>query len=424
MERKKVLFYGAGEHATMIYRDAKRKSAAYGEPTAFIDKDVYKQGHNLFGLPVISWEDAQKQYGEDFYIYVTGNEKAAPEILGFLAESGVPVDRIINYEPVEWRLGCGIAESFLSIEPIGDTMRYFNCNRNADNLSYENVQFKYFLTPEIAAQSEVVKRAIDHVQNTAQKISEGDIEKLHLACANMRNGYYYSNRKIRSVNFVGTAPCNFKCSYCLLNHNDYEKVTYRPYTVFLEIMQQLEQGGHLDQYATVKMSCGEFSICPEGHRLVELAGKHPITVFTNGYIFSPQVANAIENSGMVLCSLDAGTRDTFRTVKGVDGFARVSENLKEYAKRGAVCLKYILLEGINDSTADLEGFFRLADEIAVRVDLTRDFMDSTTRFSDHTLEFASRFIKHFRNNGKLNMNMSAFVRSGEGERLNKFLEEV
>ena len=210
----------------------------------------------------------------------------------------------------------------------------------------------------------------------------------------------------------------------MYNHDDFKPVTYHQYPVLAEILFRLEENGYIDENTVIKMSNGEFSINEAGNHLAEVAGKYPLMVFTNAYIFSPQAAKSIENSGMILCSVDAGTRETFHKVKGVDGFERVSENLKEYAKHGSVALKYILLEGVHDTAADLEGFFKLADEAAVRVDLTRDFMDSTTRFSDHTLEFAARFIKHFRDQGKLNMSMSAFVRSGEGERLNKFLEEV
>lgn len=126
---------------------------------------------------------------------------------------------------------------------------------------------------------------------------------------------------------------------------------------------------------------------------------------------------------MIYCSVDAGTVETFRKVKGVDGFDRVCENLREYAKHGPVILKYILLDGINHTDQDLKGFFKLADEVAVRVELTRDFLDSTSLFSDHALEFAARFITHFRNTGKLSMNR-AFFRSDEEERLNKLLEEL
>lgn len=420
----KVLFYGAGEHAAMIYRHAVRKSASYGEPMAFIDKDVYKQGHDLFGLPVISWEDAQEQYGDDFYIYVTGNEQVAPDILGFLQEQGIPKERIINWEPVEKRLSCGYAESFLNIEPNGDSVHFFACNRNALSLSYVYPECRYIVHHSEASRPEKVCAAVEFVQKAAQKITEGDQEGYHTGCRNMKKQYCYSERKLRTVAFVGVAPCNFKCIYCILNHKDFYPITYKPYPVSIEILKQLEDNGYMNEDTFIKISSGEISVAEGGNRLAELTGHYPLTIFTNAGVFSPQVAAALDYSGMIVCDIDAGTRESFRKIKGVDAFDRVRNNLREYAKHGAITLKYILLTDLNDSEEDLQGFFDIADEVATRIDLTRDYANVTERFSDKTLQFAARFIKHFRNHGKLNMNMAAFIRPSEKERLNKMLEEL
>lgn len=422
--KKKVLFYGAGEHAAMIYRHAKRKSEPYGEPTAFIDRDIYKQGHDLFGLPVISWEDAQRLYGGDFYIYVTGNEKAAPDILGFLQEQGVPPERIINWEPVEKRIGCGYAEANLTIGSLGDKIRYFNCSAESENLIYRE-KLRYVVEHTSAAQPSVICNAIDFVHKIAQKISEGDEGKKHANCANMREQYFFADRKIRMIFWGGSGSCNFKCSYCPYHtQGQNNSLTYHQYVVFQKILKYLEEEKYIDEHTVIKIASGEFAIEKGGNEFAEMAGKYPVCIFTNASVFSRQAAQAIENSGMLFCSMDAGTSETFYKIKGVNAFEKVSKNLREYAKYGSVCLKYILLDGINDTQEDLEGFIQLADEVAVRVDFTRDFMDVSGRFSDHALEFAARFIKHFRDVGKLNMNMGAFVRSGERDRLERMLEAL
>lgn len=428
MEQKKVLFYGAGQHGAMLYRHAARKSASYGEPAAFIDRDVYKQGHDFFGLPVISWTDAQKQYGNDFYIYVTGNEKAAPEIMGFLLEEGVSPDRIINYEPVEKRLGCPIAESFFIVGPSKNTIAYGACSKPAENLSYDlgcgrGGVYDY----RIASQSDVLLEAVNNVHRLAQTLADGDLENIHDGCINKKIRYCFQNRKIRSLNYSGYGPCNFKCSYCLYGHPNYdlEPVHFNGlYSIIGDVLQNLEALHIMNEDTTIKMSCGEFSINEEGRRLAELSGKYPTTFYTNAYIYTLEAARAIENSGIIYSSLDSGTAMTFQRIKGVDGYERVTENLREYSKHGPVALKYILMDGVNDSWKDLEGFFALADEISVRVDLTRDFMDTKSVFSDHTLEFAAQFIKHFRDMGRLNMSQASFTRPGEKERLNKLLEEI
>lgn len=157
--------------------------------------------------------------------------------------------------------------------------------------------------------------------------------------------------------------------------------------------------------------------------MIKRLKNYPVALFTNAYVYCPEAAEAIENSGMIFCDTDAGTPKSFRTVKGVDGFKRVSENLKEYAKHGPVCMKYILLDGYNDSPEDLEGFFELADEVAMRVALTRDYLKPNEVFSDQALHFAAKFIQHFQQNGKINIDLNVFAHVGEREKLDQILKE-
>lgn len=57
-------------------------------------------------------------------------------------------------------------------------------------------------------------------------------------------------------------------------------------------------------------------------------------------------------------SIDAGTAETWKKIKGVDNFEEVCMNLADYYKAscrpGQVTLKYIILPGINDSEEDYE----------------------------------------------------------------------
>ena len=422
MENKKVLFYGAGEYAALIFRHAKRKSAEYGEPLAFIDGDVYKQGHQLFGLDIVSWETAKERFGEDFYIYVTANTNTAPNIIGFLLENNIPEERIINYEPVEKRLGCGSAETYLGVRPVGDTISYFACTAAGDNLEYMGHANRWTTDWTKAADGESITQGINYVREMSKKIEEGDVEKRHFRCINKRVQYFFKNHKIRNLSFTGSGPCNFRCCYCCLNDSYFEPVKFNEYAVFVDVFKQLEDGEYIDEDTVINMSNGEFTISRDGAQLMKLAGRYPVKIFTNAYRLSQEAVDALKESSMIFCSVDAGTKETFHQVKGVDGFERVSANLREYAKYGPISLKYILLDGKNDSQENLEGFFKLADEVATRVMLSRDFMDSSTRFSEQSLWFAAEFIKHFRKNGMLNMNINGFLRPGERELLVKYME--
>ncbi|MBQ7677041.1 MAG: hypothetical protein IJT32_02285, partial [Lachnospiraceae bacterium] len=169
---------------------------------------------------------------------------------------------------------------------------------------------------------------------------------------------------------------------------------------------------------------GEFSIDPIDCRILDEISEYPVMILTNAFLLKQEAIRALERSGIIFCSVDAGTRDTFRRVKGADAFERVSDNLREYARHGPVSLKYILLDGVNDSTEDLEGFFRLADEVGVRVSLSRNYLAVEDRFSERALDFAARFIHHFRESGRLNMNLNGFLRPGEEDRIEMRLSKL
>nr|WP_302665424.1 radical SAM protein [uncultured Agathobaculum sp.] len=410
----------------MTYRHAVQKNALYGEPAAFIDRDIYKQGHTLFGLPIISWENVQKQYGNNFYIYITGNEKAGPEIIAFLMEQGIDPARIINYEPVEKRYGCWKTESYLFVRPFEDKVGYGTCGRPSESLEIaETRHFGGVYTPSEAVRPENVRHAVEQVQQLAQKLANGTKDPYHDGCPNRGTRYYYKNRMIRDLLFTGNGACNFRCIYCVLHDKNYPScIMYADhFSIFADVLRCLEEEKLIHSDAVIRLSSGEFTIHKGAEELIKRCEAYPLELFTNAYIYSHATADALKKSAMVFCSMDAGTAGTFKQVKGVDGYERVSENLREYAKYGPVVLKYILMDGVNDKPEDLDGFFALADEIAARVVLNRDYTDLNHAFSDRALRFAAKFIAHFRKQGKIDV-AASFARPGEKERLNNLLEEI
>ena len=114
-----------------------------------------------------------------------------------------------------------------------------------------------------------------------------------------------------------------------------------------------------------------------------------------------------------------------RKLSGLSRAYKVSENLREYAKHGPVELKYILLDGVNDSLADFEGFCKLADEAATCVEITRDgFTDIGETYSDRALTFLAHYIKYFNRQGKLSVNPERMIRESERERFDRIMKEL
>ena len=85
--------------------------------------------------------------------------------------------------------------------------------------------------------------------------------------------------------------------------------------------------------------------------------------------FSPAIAALLRSGrGGVNVSLDSGSPSTYERVKGLNGFARVCENLERYMS-GAfmpdnVHLKYILFE-LNNSPAEIRAFLALCSQLGI-----------------------------------------------------------
>ena len=80
-------------------------------------------------------------------------------------------------------------------------------------------------------------------------------------------------------------------------------------------------------------------------------------VFTNSVVFKEPIKEFLEQELIkVVTSIDAGTPETFKAVRGKDKFFDVFANLKKYSEKpGRVTVKYILTEG-NSSEEELEKF--------------------------------------------------------------------
>jgi coenzyme F420-reducing hydrogenase delta subunit len=91
-------------------------------------------------------------------------------------------------------------------------------------------------------------------------------------------------------------------------------------------------------------------------------------VFTNANFVSKALRQGVAKGLVtILCSVDAGTAETYRRIKGRPMLDRVWKSLAEYAAldRDRVTAKYIVMES-NRSAEEIDEFFRRAQEAGVR----------------------------------------------------------
>jgi len=179
--------------------------------------------------------------------------------------------------------------------------------------------------------------------------------------------------------------CDCHCIYC--SQSMYLKKTVtKPqkseyYDLFPIIKQFYEEKLIDTKNLRVEFQGGSIGVLKEFPDLVKIFLKHgvkSIQFFTNGIKYLPQIVDASKKChAHIVCSVDAGTKETFKRLKIVDKFDDVVKNLKQYRKKSKnleICAKYILIDGINDNKEELLKFFDVIEYIGVNTaQLDMDF---------------------------------------------------
>lgn len=113
-----------------------------------------------------------------------------------------------------------------------------------------------------------------------------------------------------------------------------------------------------------------------------------------------------EGKGLVNISLDSGSPEVYKMVKGVDCYHKVVENLKRYSRAGAnyIQLKYIVFEQ-NNNIAEVEKFLQLAKSLGIGIiEYSLNFVEiNKGQVSEKTLLTAAFLEKRARALGFLNV---------------------
>lgn len=180
----------------------------------------------------------------------------------------------------------------------------------------------------------------------------------------------------------------------------------------------MEQVDLLHPDAIIEYAAGEICVAPNQEEIFSVLEKYTSTIITNAGVYSPGLAKLIKAGKVreMLVSLDAGTPQTFRAIKGDAGnFEDVKENLANYIGLGAkVNLKYIFMDGVNDNTEDVEGFVTAAKELGVsRIFIAKDYRKGVVSASKNLFALMKRMVKAAHRNGLEAIPASGFFTNDE-----------
>lgn len=164
------------------------------------------------------------------------------------------------------------------------------------------------------------------------KFSKNEIPE----CINCRNYIPYDGLGAGVV-FVNAAlilRCQLSCVFCSENNR------LGGNAEILQLMKKylvwLAQNNHIRDDAEVLWTGGEPTLLPDFVELLHAFSflKKPQSILTNAVIFSQDVANLLrENKVNLLISIDSGSRDTYKAIKGRDFFDKVTQNIICYRNK-------------------------------------------------------------------------------------------
>lgn len=167
--------------------------------------------------------------------------------------------------------------------------------------------------------------------------------------------------------------CNSKCVYCITDILPENRVK-NPYKI-LPVLDDMKQKGILKEGCEFHIGGGEFTIYSECEDLIKkyiLSGfAKRLAVASNGIKYSNALYQAMcIDKGVIIISLDCGSRELFNQIKKVDKFNIVLKNISKYTKdsisRRNTFLKYIVIPSLNDNKDEFSKFIEISKKYQVQ----------------------------------------------------------
>ena len=379
-----VILYGAGGRAEYEKEQAENLGLKIA---CFVDADPKKQGRSYLDLPILSLAQAKDRHGK-FYVYLTPTIEKHGEIIEYLLKNGIKQEFIIN--AAEECHGCRDLDSKLN---VFDLFLYSCCQVNESmndppRVYWENSGWDM----ESAIDAYIAMR-----DDLSRSIKSGIMCRC-TGCSSIKNESRPVNKVIKQLIFNYDYPCQLSCIYCehenagnKLRGDEDKGIRFAREFDYKRFVEILERRRLLADDALIILAGGEITIHPRLDEILDAIDKYKLEVFTNAIVYNERIAmSAAKPGGGMLISVDAGTKQTYKLIKGMDAFDKVWANIKMYTDRCVnVRAKYVFIEE-NSNAVDIEGFIREAAKSGVNeIRLSANYL----RQRQHTAEQYSQMAR-------------------------------
>ena len=300
-----------------------------------------------------------------YRLYVVPDEDLRKDIFEVLEKCNIPESWILNYNfEKELSAGCDL----LNHQFLYDSSYIFPCCKYNETMNkppmvkYDFDESCVSIEDMIGIYKDLRTRLVESIKNNADSECKG--------CSMIKYDFFPVEKKVKSLAYGIDAPCQLACIYCghrnaVNKLNESEKKFISNFD-WVGLVKGLEHHNLLSDDALITFTGGELTINPQKKEMLDIVEKYRISVSTNAVIFDKHIGELTAREGSYQSvSVDAGTEETYKKVKGVNAYNVVWENIENYVKLGSdVRLKYIFIpENSNDT--DVEGFVSKAKEVGV-----------------------------------------------------------
>lgn len=231
-----------------------------------------------------------------------------------------------------------------------------------------------------------LKNKYRKIQSSGKTIPECE------GCVFLEEKEWAQKDEITNVIFDHWTHCNCKCTYC---YTEEDKTLYnnlKNYNV-LPIIKEMLSKKILKPGGAIGFGGGEPTMLDEFEELINLLlekGFTNIRVPSSAIKYSPTIEKGIASGQLsVVVSIDSGSKETYKTIKQLDLYDKVCENLKKYAQAqtetGNVISKYIILPGVNDNIEEIDSWlnFNVENNISyIVIDIENSWLQQNRNNKD------------------------------------------
>lgn len=409
-----LVLYGAGRNAKKGLENVKKSNFATSHAVmCFCDKDKNKQGTLCLGLPVFNLEQVREKYGNYFNLYITTDTPIRYEIQEELVGVGVDKDRILNYEKVSKYRSCAFLQEQLILFSHGmQVCCNFNINGNPFVIPWDK---DGNLEKNVSDFIEKRDQTIENIKKGVPTACDG--------CEFICENYWKADNRITSLSFSFLVSCHLTCIYCpcVQEKPSVQQREFARQFDFKKVLNVLEKQNRLSDRAVIGFSGGEITIQPRKDEWLEASKNYTVNALTTAIKYDQKLSEAVgTKDGYILISVDAGTRKTYKKVKGLDAFDAVWDNINQYVNSGVtVQLKYIVLPE-NSDDENIDEFINRA--AVAGVDLVFISFDFFAKYQ-LTDEMTNQIVKMRMNAEKMGLNSQwAFGTEQYPDKINKLNE--